>query len=182
MPHMDGFEMTAEIRRREAATGRLRTPIVAVTANAMAGEDERCREAGMDGYLAKPVSLGRLRATLQRWLRNDENAAPAIDPSVLEPWLGDDQAARRDLLGKFSLSASESRRDIENAMSAGDLGALAAAAHRLKGSALAVGARSLGDAAAILERAAKAGDRASCQDGLGPLAVEVQRAQAEVDG
>jgi len=180
MPLMDGFEMTAEIRRLEAADVRSRTPIVAVTANAMAGEDERCRAAGMDGYLSKPVSLQRLRATLQRWLRGAGSDAPAIDRAVLDPWLQGDETARRDLLAKFSGSATESRHDIETAMAAGDLAALAAAAHRLKGSALAVGARALGDAAQTLERAAKAGDRATCQDGLGPLAVEVQRAQAEI--
>ena len=180
MPQMDGFEMTREIRRLEDANNRPHTPIVAVTANAMAGEDERCRAAGMDGYLSKPVGLPRLRATLQRWLHRAEAAAPAIDSSVLDPWLAGDDDARRDLLAKFSLTASESRRDIETAMAAGDLAALAAAAHRLKGSALAVGARALGDAAKTLEQAAKAGDRASCQDGLGPLAVEVQRAQAEI--
>ena len=180
MPQMDGFEMTAEIRRQELANKQSRTPIVGVTANAMAGEDERCRAAGMDGYLSKPVSLARLRATLQRWLQGGDGAAPAIDPSVLDPWLPSDAEARQQLLRKFGLSASESGRDIETAMAAGDLPALAAAAHRLKGSALAVGARALGDAATILERAAKAGDRAACQDGLGPLAVEVQRARAEI--
>jgi signal transduction histidine kinase/DNA-binding response OmpR family regulator len=180
MPLMDGLEMTAEMRRIEAAEDRPRTPIVAVTANAMAGEDERCRAAGMDGYLSKPVSRGRLRATLQRWLHGDNATSPAIDRTVLDPWIGGDEAARRDLLDKFRFSAAESRRDIETAMAAGDLAALAAAAHRLKGSALAVGARALGDAAATLERAAKAGDRATCQDGLGPLAVEVQRAQTEL--
>ncbi len=180
MPQMDGFEMTAEIRRLELVGGRSRTPIVGVTANAMAGEDERCREAGMDGYLSKPVSLARLRATLQRWLQSGDGAAPAIDPSVLSPWLQDDASARQDLLRKFGLTASESGRDIETAMAAGDLAALAAAAHRLRGSALAVGARALSDAATTLERAAKAGDRAACQDGLGPLAVEVQRARAEI--
>ena len=146
----------------------------------MAGEDERCREAGMDGYLSKPVSRSRLRATLQRWLHGDDDIAPAIDRAVLDPWIQDDEAMRRDLLGKFGLSASESRRDIEMAMAAGDLAALAAAAHRLRGSALAVGARALGDAATTLERAARAGDRASCQDELGPLAVEMQRAQADI--
>jgi CheY-like chemotaxis protein len=168
MPQMDGLEMTAEIRRLEIAEGRPRTPIVAVTANAMAGEDERCRAAGMDGWLAKPVSRARLRATLQRWLQGEDAIAPAIDRAVLDPWLQDDEAARRDVLARFGLSASESRRDIETAMAAGDLAALAAAAHRLRGSALAVGARALSDAATTLERAAKAGDRASCQDGLGP--------------
>ncbi|MDP1837247.1 MAG: PAS-domain containing protein, partial [Reyranella sp.] len=180
MPQMDGFEMTAEIRRLETADRRPHTPIVAVTANALAGEDERCRAAGMDGYLSKPVSLDRLRATLQRWLRGETGAKPAIDRSVLDPWIADDEAARRDLLRKFSATATLSRRDIEAAMTAGDLPGLAAAAHRLKGSALAVGARALGEAAGALERTAKAGDRAACQDSLGPLAVEVQRAQAEI--
>ncbi len=182
MPQMDGFEMTAEIRRIETAEGRRRTPVVAVTANAMAGEDERCREAGMDGYLSKPVGLARLRATLQRWLKGGGDETPAIDPTVLDAWLADDHAARRDLLLKFGNTASEARRDIEAAMSGGDLPALAAAAHRLKGSALAVGARALAAAASSLESGAKAGDRAACQDRLGPLAVEVQRAQAEIGG
>ncbi|MDI1286368.1 MAG: PAS-domain containing protein [Reyranella sp.] len=182
MPQMDGFEMTAEIRRLETAMGRPHTPIVAVTANALAGEDERCRAAGMDGYLSKPVSLARLRATLQRWPRSAAAAQPAIDRSVLDPWIADDEAARRDLLRKFATTAIDSRRDIEAAMTAGDLPALAAAAHRLKGSALAVGAHALGAAAETLERTAKAGDRAACQDSLGPLAVEVERARAEIDG
>ena len=182
MPQMDGFEMTAEIRRIETANRRPHTPIVAVTANALAGEDERCRAAGMDGYLSKPVSLARLRATLQRWLRGEAGTQPAIDRSVLDPWIADDEVARRDLLRKFSATAIESRHDIEAAMTAGDLPVLAAAAHRLKGSALAVGAHALGAAADALERTAKAGDRAACQDSLGPLAVEVQRARAEIDG
>ena len=146
----------------------------------MAGEDERCRAAGMDGYLSKPVSLARLKATLQRWLRDDGDHRPAIDRSVLDPWIADDEAARRELLQKFSQTALESHQQIETAMMAGDLPAVAAAAHRLKGSALAVGARALGEAAAMLERTAKAGDRAACQDSLGPLTVEVQRAQAEI--
>jgi len=180
MPQMDGFEMTTEIRRLEASGNRPHTPIVAVTANALGGEDERCRAAGMDGYLSKPVSLARLRATLQRWVHEHENDQPAIDRSVLNQWMQDDERARHDLLAKFSASAIDSRRDIEAAMTAGDLPALAAAAHRLKGSALAVGARALGEAAATLEKTAKAGDRAACQDNLGPLAVEVQRAQAEI--
>jgi signal transduction histidine kinase/CheY-like chemotaxis protein len=69
MPQMDGFEMTREIRRLEQAEGRKRTPIVAVTANALAGEEERCRAAGMDGYIAKPVNIARLRDTIGRWIR-----------------------------------------------------------------------------------------------------------------
>jgi len=64
MPLMDGFEATREIRRREP----LHTPIIALTANAMPGASDRCLEAGMDDYIAKPFSLKDLRETLERWL------------------------------------------------------------------------------------------------------------------
>ncbi len=66
MPEMDGFEATRRIREREG--GARRTPILAMTANAMPGDRERCLEAGMDDYLAKPIAIRDLRDALQRWL------------------------------------------------------------------------------------------------------------------
>ena len=72
MPRMDGYEMARQIRAAEAEGKKKgRTPVVAVTANAMKGEEERCIEAGMDAYLVKPVNIERLRATLERWLSVD---------------------------------------------------------------------------------------------------------------
>ena len=66
MPEMDGFEATLAIRKRE--TGVVKTPIVALTAGAMADDRKRCAEAGMDGYLTKPIRLGLLETMLKEQL------------------------------------------------------------------------------------------------------------------
>lgn len=66
MPIMDGFEATAEIRRREGATRHM--PIIALTANAMAGDRDQCLQAGMDDFVSKPISVDEICQTLARWL------------------------------------------------------------------------------------------------------------------
>ncbi|MFO0143948.1 MAG: response regulator [Betaproteobacteria bacterium] len=67
MPMLDGLDATREWRRREAERGSPRLPIVALTANAMASDRERCLASGMDDYLAKPVRREQLAAVLKRW-------------------------------------------------------------------------------------------------------------------
>jgi CheY-like chemotaxis protein len=67
MPVMSGLQATALIRKREAAAAAARTPIIALTAHAMVEDEQRCREAGMDDYLSKPVRAETVRAMLTRW-------------------------------------------------------------------------------------------------------------------
>ena len=78
MPNLDGFELTKEIRNAEKTADykdRPRTIIVAITANAMAGEAEKCLEAGMDDFLAKPVRMNDLGRILRRWNEHLESLA-----------------------------------------------------------------------------------------------------------
>ena len=73
MPELDGYEATLEIRRRQG-TGR-RIPVIAMTANALQGDRERCLDAGMDDYMAKPVALAAFREMLDRWACQPVGAA-----------------------------------------------------------------------------------------------------------
>jgi len=70
MPVMDGFQMTGKIRDAENSASTAKTPIIAITANAMQGEADRCIQAGMDDYLAKPVGLDELSEVLKKWTRS----------------------------------------------------------------------------------------------------------------
>jgi len=67
MPRLDGFEATRRLRQWEQLQGRQRVPIVALTASAMEKDEERCREAGMDSFVAKPVNIEMLRAVLEQY-------------------------------------------------------------------------------------------------------------------
>jgi two-component system sensor histidine kinase EvgS len=76
MPRMDGYQLARTIREEETRAGKQRTPIVALTASALKGEAERCLAAGMDDYMAKPVSIPTMGACLQRWLPHTASAQP----------------------------------------------------------------------------------------------------------
>jgi CheY-like chemotaxis protein len=93
MPEMDGFTAARELRQREETGQRPRLPVIAMTANAMEGDRERCLAAGMDDYVGKPVLLLDLQAALERWLgqpslarppRGQKTASAGQDPGVVE--------------------------------------------------------------------------------------------------
>jgi CheY-like chemotaxis protein len=82
MPEMDGFAATRELRRREATTGR-HLPVLALTAHAMSGDEERCLAAGMDGYLIKPFKAEELLARIQGLCAVPAPAAAPPAPELL---------------------------------------------------------------------------------------------------
>jgi CheY-like chemotaxis protein len=82
MPEVDGYEATRMIRAQEMNTGR-HLPIIAMTANAMAGAREVCLEAGMDDYVSKPVKPSELHDALERWNPNARVATDATDAREL---------------------------------------------------------------------------------------------------
>ncbi len=73
MPEMDGFEATAEIRKNEQKQNRQRTAIVALTADAMTGDRDKCIKAGMDDYLNKPVRAKEIADMLTKWIEGDRD-------------------------------------------------------------------------------------------------------------
>jgi PAS domain S-box-containing protein len=153
MPHMDGYTATRHIRAHE--TGG-RQPIIAMTAAAIAGERERCLEAGMDDFLTKPMDATRLADTLKRWLAPSPWYADRLDLDRLEELRGlddpdDDSSYVNRAIANFLGAADGHLASMEAAAASGDEVQLRTVAHRLAGSALNLGAVALGESARELE-------------------------------
>jgi len=195
MPNMDGFELTKAIRREEFKGAHL--PIVAVTANAMQGEAQRCRDGGMDDYLSKPLRLTELAKLLARWLPSLDHVsthawgavagdpAQAATPDTLQVWdataiaemVGDNPAAQRRLLHKYLSNAAQQLGAIEASLSGRETGALAELAHKLKSGSLTVGASWLGALCSDLEKAGRSDDEQACS----AIVMRLKVAFSEVD-
>jgi CheY-like chemotaxis protein len=179
MPHMDGFELTAAIRQAEPAGARL--PIIAVTANAMQGEAQRCCENDMDDYLAKPLRLSELGPMLGKWLPLSAEAGhgaaggaqekmdevqpalfPVWDASTLFRLVGDNPALHRRLLEKFLLTAQTQVMAIGVAVTAGETDSVTDEAHKLKSTARTVGALRFGEVCEAMEVAGRAANAGAC--------------------
>jgi two-component system sensor histidine kinase/response regulator len=188
MPVMDGMEATAEIRRREAGTGR-HVPVIALTAHALAEDETRALAAGMDDFVTKPVEPEALHEALVRWT-GATGVAPAARPSLapsalfrhdrLRARCGDDARLEAEILDEFLATTPPALSRMDAVLAGGDGRALSAESHRLKGACRTIGAERLGDVCEEVERAGAAGDLAAARAALARAADELARLRPAV--
>ncbi|MDE2511028.1 MAG: response regulator, partial [Elusimicrobia bacterium] len=148
MPEMDGYDATREIRRREAAEGRRRIPVIALTANVMPEDRRKCFDAGMDDFLSKPVRLEDLARAI------NGRAAPVVRREILHElreMAGDE--GYKQIREEFSRSTLKQLAAMHGAADAGDREALRRFAHTLKGASGSLGAAGLESLCRDLEAA-----------------------------
>ena len=170
MPNIDGYAATQFIRSFEANSGLTRIPIIALTANAISGDREKCLAAGMDDYLSKPYSLKQLSAMLSRWLPEiskpkiravnskvfalselniPSTGTTPINHSILEKVRAIDpdngNALIHRLITAYIKHAQPTLLQLDQALADNDVKRLGQVAHALKSSSFSVGAEYLGD-------------------------------------
>ncbi len=202
MPGLDGYEATAEIRRREQATGG-RTPIIAMTAHAMKGDRERCLEAGMDEYLAKPIHADTLYDMVEGIVPDSGAALPGengpepppapateVKPSESAPplrsngvldWaaalkrVGGRTELLRQTVNLFAKECDKLLPSIREAVQQGDAAKLRRAAHTLKGAAAYYVAEPSVQAAFRLEMMGHEGNFTGAEEAIIALENEIEQ-------
>ena len=173
MPELDGYETTRQIRQRER--GAHRTRIIAMTANAMLGDREKCLAAGMDDYVSKPVHRAELRAALER--QSPQPPAP-LSEKVLRGIVDDEIDELARLVDIFNATAPASIAKMREALAARSAHQLAEAAHALKGSSGSLGATTLREVCAALEKNGRDGQLEGADDLIATVDEELHRFSA----
>jgi PAS domain S-box-containing protein len=192
MPDMDGLKATAAIRARESTNGH-HVPIIAMTANALKGDRERCLAAGMDAYLSKPIQRAVLFTVLEELVAAEVDdgtptAAPAIgarkagasgpiDTAALREFADGDEDLVREFTDLFLETSHDLLTAVRDAIARGDARALEHAAHSIRGAASVLVARDACERAQRLELMGRANDLA----GAHPLCAELEREIARVE-
>ncbi|TWB35762.1 response regulator [Nitrospirillum pindoramense] len=195
MPEMDGVQATQRMRAIQQATGAPRTPVIAMTANAMAGMREEYLAAGMDDYIAKPFALPTLANTVARWVGAATPVAappaPAAPAPVHEPPVLDPAPLRQlaelldtDTLADLVMSSvaeCEARvATLETLAATNDTDAMAKAAHTLIATAGDIGLRQMQAQATRIQTAARAGKADACRPDIAALASTLPAGMAAV--
>lgn len=190
MPVMDGYQATRAIRRQS----KFKTlPVVAMTANAMSGDREKCLEAGMNDHISKPINVRDMYATLVKWMASLPAASAAepahqkeqlphtghtlpelrgIDVAAALYAMGDNEKLYRKMLNRFYETQHDFVAAFEKVWASGDTEQAARNAHTLKGLAGTIGARRLQEAVAALEVASGDWLNQKVSDKLGAVAEE----------
>jgi two-component system, sensor histidine kinase and response regulator len=181
---MDGFEATAKIREKEAATGT-HLPVIAMTAHTMEGDRERCLAAGMDGYISKPIRTEDLIDAIKSIVHSPAVADVAtrakrpeqdpIDSASALARLEGDVELLKELVALFLTDLPEMLTSLREAVTAGDANAIERAAHRLKGAVSNFAAQPAFEAVLKLEVSGRDGRLTNTELDFGELEREIHR-------
>jgi two-component system, sensor histidine kinase and response regulator len=192
MPEMNGWEATQVIRERERLIGE-RVPIIAMTAHAMKGDDERCFAAGMDDYLTKPIRTEELMAALEkvgtRKQAREARLEPAtvaseakfVDVAAALERLGGDRELFDELVGVFRAECPGVAREMRRAIDDRDSKTLERSAHTLRGSSSNLGAIAVSEAARELEVLARSEKLEGAEERFKSLQNEIERLFSELE-
>ncbi len=191
MPDMDGFDATREIRKLEGESRH--TPIVAMTGRVLEGDREQCLEAGMDDYVAKPVSVLTLNEILTKHLTPEltGQAVPAEDTGTrgkpvemqrIQEIAGGDLDFEHELITDFLSGIVRHFEALAEALMKQDIGSLRCVAHAVKGSSATAGARRMNRLASRLERTVETGELGQVGDILATLKSEFEQVRSYLQG
>jgi CheY-like chemotaxis protein len=181
MPHMDGYEATERIRSLESVSGRdRRTPIVALTANAMSGQMDRCLQVGMDALLTKPINVEQMEEMLRRFGldRPAETMVPieaAVDMAALNEMTGGDAEFAADLARSYLDNSRELFGQIRAFLADADRRQVARLAHQLAGASANIHAVPLRELCLELEISSPSGDTADLDAMVSRIGIELAR-------
>jgi len=192
MPEMNGWEATQAIREKERTTGD-RIPIIAMTAHAMKGDDERCFAAGMDDYLTKPIRSEELIAALDKAANRKAARQVKLQPTTSQQLsgvieldaalerLGGDRELYGELVDVFRKECPAVIEEMRRAIASGDAKTLGRGAHTLRGAASNLGAACVSEAAAETERRANSEGIGSATEEFKVLEEEMKRLFSELE-
>lgn len=197
MPNLSGYDLVKAIRKeglqRPDSAGFTR--IIALTANALKGEEQKCLSIGMDAYITKPLELQTLQSVMQRWLPLDQ--APALSErskknpdaeqphpvsfSTLSSFLGDAPLKHQEYLQYFTQQANPMLQQATAELTNTNRSELRSLAHQLKAMAKSVGANALAETCLQLEKAAEVSDWTALREILGTVQQEYSKVVAFIE-